>query len=534
MNESRVVTKIEANPLLIKEETEILNVCAYIRVSTEEEEQLKSFESQFQYYSEYVAKHPEWRLYKVYADKGITGTQVKNREEFKKMIRDCESKKIDLILTKSIARFARNVVDSLRYIRKLKKLGIGVFFEEQNINTLKIDSEMLIGFHSVLAQAESENISANVRWGIRQRMRSGTYSFRYNLLGYKKGEDGKPKIVKEEAEIIKDIYNKFLDGLSLREIKKYLEENNILTYSGKKCWDKSTIRGILTNEKYAGDMLLQKTYIENCLSKKIKTNRGELDKYLITNNHPAIIDKKTFQLTQIEISKRITKVKTAQSTTKNNSRYSGKYALNDILYCGKCGCFYRRKTWVINGNKKIVWRCSNRIENGKKYCRNSITIEEEKLKKIIVQALNKIIEDKEEIINLLKTNILCAITNDDVALNIYSIDLQINELSEIREKTIEMRMNTEGDKKRYNDQIINLTNQIEALRDYLKLEKEKLQNNEKYATEIQKIDEIFLAREVEIEKYNELLIRRLISSIKVEDEKLVIILKGGLKIEEKI
>ena len=220
MNESRVVTKIEANPLLIKEEAEILNVCAYIRVSTEEEEQLKSFESQFQYYSEYVAKHPEWRLYKVYADKGITGTQVKNREEFKKMIRDCESKKIDLILTKSIARFARNVVDSLRYIRKLKKLGIGVFFEEQNINTLKIDSEMLIGFHSVLAQAESENISANVRWGIRQRMRSGTYSFRYNLLGYKKGEDGKPKIVKEEAEIIKDIYNKFLDGLSLREIKK--------------------------------------------------------------------------------------------------------------------------------------------------------------------------------------------------------------------------------------------------------------------------------------------------------------------------
>lgn len=185
------------------------------------------------YYTEAIAKNPRWRFVDIYADEGITGTMTTKRDDFNRMIKDCDKGKIDLILTKSVARFARNTVDSLRYVRKLKAMGIGVYFEEQNLDSLKADSEMFIGLHSVLAQAESENISANVRWGIQQRMKSGTFAFRYNLLGYRKGQDGQPEIVEEEAELIRRIYSMFLNGSSLDQIKSYLESNGILTAHGK-------------------------------------------------------------------------------------------------------------------------------------------------------------------------------------------------------------------------------------------------------------------------------------------------------------
>lgn len=225
----RVITKIEANPLLIKHNNEnaLLRVAAYCRVSTDSDDQLESYKAQVAYYTEAIAKNPRWRFVDVYADEGITGTMTTKRTNFNRMIKDCDKGKIDLILTKSVARFARNTVDSLRYVRKLKAMGIGVYFEEQNLDSLKADSEMFIGLHSVLAQAESENISANVRWGIQQRMKSGTFAFRYNLLGYRKGQDGQPEIVEEEAENIRRIYSMFLNGSSLDQIKSYLETNGI-------------------------------------------------------------------------------------------------------------------------------------------------------------------------------------------------------------------------------------------------------------------------------------------------------------------
>ena len=201
----KIVTKIEANPLLIRrnDANAILRVAAYCRVSTDSDDQLESYAAQVAYYTDIIVKNPRWRLVKIYADEGITGIQAKKRKHFLEMIRDCEKGKIDLILTKSVARFARNTVDSLQYVRQLKAIGVGVYFQEQNLDTLKTDNEMVIGFHSVMAQAESENISANVRWGIQQRMRTGTYAFRYNILGYRKGENGEPVIVPEEAEVVK-------------------------------------------------------------------------------------------------------------------------------------------------------------------------------------------------------------------------------------------------------------------------------------------------------------------------------------------
>ena len=302
----RIVTKIDANPLLQKRNAEngVLRVAAYCRVSTDSEDQIESYNAQVAHYTEAIMKNPKWRFVKIYADEGITGTLAKKREQFIKMIRDCEKGKIDLILTKSFSRFARNTVDSLRYVRKLKALGIGVFFEEQNLNSLTADSEMFVGLYSVMAQAESENISANVRWGLQQRMRAGTFAFRYNILGYRKGEDGEPEIVPEEAEIVLKIYNLYLSGYSVKQIKEYLEQNNIPTKKGKTQWGFNVISNILTNERYCGDMLLQKTFTENCITKKVKKNRGEMAKYFIANNHVPIVSSEMFKKVQREMSRR--------------------------------------------------------------------------------------------------------------------------------------------------------------------------------------------------------------------------------------
>lgn len=331
----KIVTKIEANPLLLKhnDENVLLRVAAYCRVSTDSDDQIESYKAQVAHYSEAIAKNPKWRFVDIYADEGITGTIDTKRPNFLRMIRDCDKGKIDLIITKSVARFARNTVDSLRYVRKLKAEGIGVFFEEQNLDSLKVDNEMLIGFYSVMAQAESENISANVRWGIRQRMKSGTFAFRYNILGYRKGVDGQPEIVPEEAEHIQTIYRMYLDGSSLDQIKACLEQNKILTAQGSDIWSKQIIQNILTNERYCGDMLLQKTFTENPITKKVKKNRGEMAKYLVLNNHPAIIGKDTFKSAQMEMAKRSNKRVTSDLSITGKGKHSGKYALTDLLVC---------------------------------------------------------------------------------------------------------------------------------------------------------------------------------------------------------
>ena len=251
-NSSRVVTRIEANPLLSRTSTEFVKkkVAAYCRVSTDSEDQLNSYEAQIAYYTEAIAKNPNWTFAGIYADEGITGTATTKRKDFLRLMRDCEKGKVDFILTKSVSRFARNTVDSLMWTRKLRAKGIGVYFEEQAIDSLKAENEMLIGLFSVIAQSESENISANVKWGVQQRMRSGTYMTNFNCYGYRKGDDGIPVIVEEEALIIKKIYQLFIDGYSMKQISDILRSEEVKTYSGKLQWEPEHIQRILTNEKY--------------------------------------------------------------------------------------------------------------------------------------------------------------------------------------------------------------------------------------------------------------------------------------------
>ena len=533
----KIVTKIDANPLLIKHNNEnaLLRVAAYCRVSTDSEDQIESYKAQVAHYSEAIAKNPRWRFVDIYADEGITGTLAKKRPNFMRMIRDCDKGKIDLILTKSVARFARNTVDSLNYVRRLKAKGIGVYFEEQNLDSLKADSEMLIGFHSVMAQAESENISANVRWGIRQRMRSGTFAFRYNILGYKKGADGQPEIIPEEAEHIQTIYRMYLDGSSLDQIKKYLESNHILTAQGKTEWSLQIIHNILTNERYSGDMLLQKTFTENPISKKVKKNRGEMAKYLITNNHPAIIDKDTFKSVQMEIARRGSKRKTADKSITERGKYSGKFALSELLVCGECGSPYRRITWTKKGKSRRVWRCLSRVEHGTQYCLHSISVEETKLQNAICRALNKAVEHRQEVMDLIMSNLSYGVTGDDDVLYLSSLEKQIKDLDDEMDRTVQLSQESNGDPKRFREMISELCRQMTALRQELELTKARLESNEKVSVEIERIKNILYDETIRFNEYDETTVRRLIEYIRVmADDRIIVVLKGGMSIEEKI
>lgn len=531
----KVVTKIEANPLLCKHKNEnaLLRVAAYCRVSTDSDDQLESYKAQVAYYTDAIAKNPRWRFVEIYADEGITGTLASKRNAFMRMIRDCDKGKIDLILTKSVARFARNTVDSLRYVRKLKAQGVGVYFEEQCLDSLKADSEMFIGLHSVLAQAESENISANVRWGIQQRMKSGTFAFRYNLLGYRKGEDGLPEIEPEGAEHIKRIYAMYLEGKSLDQIKSDLEKDGVKTFTGKSEWSKANLLNILTNERYSGDMLLQKTYTENCITKKVKKNRGEMTKYLITNNHPAIIDKDTYKLVQMEIARRGNKRKASEKSVTAQGKYSGKYALTELLICGECGSPYRRRTWSVKGEKRVVWRCLSRVENGTKFCKDSVSIEEEKLHSAICRALNNAVADRQEAIDLILSSLSYAITGDDDTLEIYAMEKQMHELNEQLESTVKTSLKSEGDPQKFREAIMGYNDQIAALRKQIELTRDKMASDERVNMEIERIKKILSDKNRQFNRYDDTYVRYLVEYIRaMSNGTIIIVLKGGMQLEE--
>lgn len=366
-------------------------VAAYCRVSTDREEQEHSFETQKAMYTEMIMMKPTWQMAGIYADEGITGTVAKKRPGFMKMIEDCRKGKIDMIVTKSVSRFSRNNLDCLMYVRELKQLGIPIIFEKEGINTIQVSSELLLTLFGALSQAESESISMNVKLGIRQSLKNGNVRFSYKtFLGYRKGVDGQPEIVPEQADIVRRIYNDFLAGATYLEIAKRLTEENVPTMGGGNRWFSERIKSILKNEKYKGDALLQKTYITDPISKRVKKNNGELPMYYVENSHPAIIERRIFDKVQEEIARRAGKKKVKQTGTKTElGRYSGKYALTELLYCGECGTPYRRCTWSRDGKKKIVWRCVSRLDYGKKYCKNSPSVEESRLHNAIAAAITK-------------------------------------------------------------------------------------------------------------------------------------------------
>ena len=391
----RRVTVIPADPQMARQDIrkKHLRVAPYCRVSTDKEEQLSSYEAQIEYYTDKINSNPDWTMVRLYADEGITGTSAKKRKDFLKMVRDCQRGKIDLVITKSVSRFCRNTLDGLNYVRRLKGYGVGVYFEKENVNTLYMDNEMILTFMMSQAQAESESLSGNVKWGHRKNFQDGKVYYNYKgFLGYRKGPDGQPEIDPEQAAVVRRIFSRYLLGHSVRQIVTDLMADGIKTATGKEVWHDSVVQKMLRNEKYIGDAILQKTYIADLFTKEKRLNNGVLPKYYIHDCHPAIIDRDTFQKVQEEMARRSSLRKTSSKTKTELGKYCGKYVLSELLVCGECGSPYRRAVWTQKGVKRAVWRCQNRLEHGRKLCRQSPTWDEADLHGAVVSAMNELFQ----------------------------------------------------------------------------------------------------------------------------------------------
>jgi DNA invertase Pin-like site-specific DNA recombinase len=528
---------IPANPLAAQSKaiTRQLRVAAYCRVSTDQEEQLTSYEAQKAYYTEKIMTNPEWTMAGIFADEGITGTSVKKRAEFLKMIRLCKKGKIDIILTKSISRFARNTVDCLNYVRELKELGIAVIFETENINTLKTDTEVFITMLAGFAQAQSESMSQSIRWGKRQSFKSGKVTFQYKrLYGYKRGEDDTPMVVPEQAEVVRRIFESYLAGMSVPNIKRMLEAEGIPAAKGKLQWSIGALQYMLRNEKYCGDALLQKTYVEDCLTKKTKKNNGELPKYLVQNHHAAIIDRYLFERVQAEIARRAGKRKVSDKTSKTpQSKYSSRYALTELLVCGDCGTAFRRVTWSKRGKKKIVWRCISRLDYGTKYCKNSPTVEEGQLHAAILRAINAMMSNREKLVGILRTNLSATLSekNGDT-VNPLIIENRIRELEGITMELVTIAQKN-GNSENYESKFTALKDEIGILRQTLEQCRAKQNGPDELTRRIDDICRALQNAPFESTEYSDSVVRQLIDTIKVVNEdKLLIIFKGGIQMEQ--
>lgn len=370
-------------------------MAAYCRVSTEMLEQISSYEAQVNYYTGYINSHPDYDMAGIYADEGITGTNTKRREQFNKMIEDCKNGKIDMIITKSISRFARNTLDCLNYVRLLKDLGIGVIFEKENINTLDSKGEVLLSILSSLAQDESRSISENCTWGIRRRFEQGRIIVNHvKFLGYDKDDKGNLTVNEEQAKIVRRIYTEFLEGKGANRIAKDLETGGVLNWNGKTKWYESSIRKMLSNEKYKGDALLQKTYTVDFLSKKRMNNDGQVPQYYVEDSHPAIIDKDVWKAVQLEIERR--KAFAAEHGLQKIEYATTKNPFAGRVICANCGKAYGRKVWNSTDDRlrRIVWRCNGRYPvKGEKGCK-SRHIDEWVLYKAFINTFNALVENQ--------------------------------------------------------------------------------------------------------------------------------------------
>ncbi len=427
-------------------------VAAYARVSTDSDEQFTSYEAQIDYYTNFIKSHSEWEFVKVYTDEGISGTNTKKRKGFNEMIEDALAGKIDLIVTKSVSRFARNTVDSLSTIRQLKDKGIEVYFEKESIWTFDSKGELLITIMSSLAQEESRSISENVTWGRRKQFADGKVSLPYKqFLGYRKGKDGLPEIVPEEAETVGMIYKMFVDGKAPSFIARHLTESGIPTPSGKKVWQVSVVESILTNEKYKGDARLQKSFTTDFLNKKMKTNEGEVPQYYVENSHPAIIDPTEWQKVQAEIARR------KNSSKRNNcsSPFAGK------VFCGDCGEIYGRKVWHSTDKyRREIWQCNSKF-SGKKCTTPHFT--EKQLIEYYTSALSKLLANREQILDDGRLVQAVLSNTKEIDKQLEEIDMELQVVAELVKKAIDNNATHVLNQEEYNQNYARLTERYENL-----------------------------------------------------------------------
>ena len=486
-----------------------LRVAAYCRVSTESEEQAGSFTTQVNHYTNYISKNPEWQLVYIFADEGITGTNTKNRKEFNRMIDECMAGEIDLIITKSISRFARNTVDCLNYIRQLKEKRVAVFFEKENINTLDSTGEILITIMASLAQQESESISKNIKLGLQYRYQAGQVRFNTtNFLGYDTDETGHLIINEKQAKVVKRIFKEYLEGKGTGIIARGLMEDGILTGSGRLIWSGNDINRIISNEKYMGDALLQKTYTVDCLTKERVKNDGTVPQYYIEDNHEPIVSKEVFNLAQQEKARR-SNLYTGKR--KQKRVYQGKYALSGKVICEHCGDIFRRVKWNSRGSKATVWRCVTRLTDHTQ-CQ-ARTVKEDLLHEAVLEAINEFIGDKGNYLKVLEKNITQVLNNkyDETAED---VDNQLHDL----QKQLYQFANQKEDYERIAERIFKLRERKQQL---------LIENatNEEKRRRWSDIKAFLKTQHTRLEEYGEGLTNRLVEGVVIKDECIEVELK---------
>lgn len=449
------------------------------------------------------------------------------------VLRDCDRGKIDLVITKSVSRFGRNTLDGLDTVRKLKRKGIGVFFEKENVNTLYMDNEMILTFMMSQAQAESESLSGNVKWGHRKNFKDGKVYYHYaSFLGYRKGPDGLPEIDPDEAAIVRRIFSRYLLGQSVRQICRDLMADGVKTAQGSDSWHDSVVRKMLQNEKYTGDALLQKAYTADLFNHERRKNMGELPQYYVHECHPAIIDRDTFQRVQEELARRSSLRKTSSKTKTELGKYCGKYVLSELLVCGECGSPYRRVVWSRPDGKRIVWRCINRLEHGKKVCKKSPTWNEADIHAAVTAAMNELFH-AQTAREALEASITAALAGEDGELSLPALEAQIRSLQERQMELFQLAVSAGPDCLDYDEEI----QRVNTAKISLMAKKAELEREGRTAAAFdRRMEEI--TRELEqtagtITEFDEITVRQLVSNIKVvSEDTLLICFKDGTEITQ--
>ena len=516
-NVTLIPARRRAGNRIIKENKPKLRVAAYCRVSTDSDEQAGSYEVQVQHYTEYISRNKDWELAGIYTDDGISGTNTKKREGFNGMIEDCMAGKSDMVITKSISRFARNTIDCLRYVRQLKEKNIAIIFEKENINTLEASGELLLTIMASLAQQESASLSQNVKLGLQFRYQEGKVQVNHNhFLGYTKDEEGNLIVDEDEAAIVRRIFREYLEGASFRDIANGLERDKIKTGGKKYKWHLSTIQGILQNEKYMGDALLQKTITTDFIEKTRIKNDGTVPQYYVKDSQEAIIPRDIFVQVQEEMTRRANMYTGIDGTKKRV--YSSKYALSSICICPKCGDIFRRVAWNNRGKKSVVWRCCTRVENGPEAC-DAPTVLETDLQEATVKAINLMLRCSPSMMGVLKENIETALADDNS-----------EELAKINAKLAELQKELVKLAHANKDYTL-LADEIDLLRD----KKQELlvakAETEGFKNRIDELVKFLESYGQEITEYDELMVRKYIDRIIIYEDKFTVAFKAGVKLD---
>ena len=462
-------------------------VAAYCRVSTDSEDQLNSYKSQVQYYTSLIKKKSDWIFAGIYADEAITGTQVTKREDFQRLINDCVNGEIDMVITKSISRFARNTLDTLKYVRLLKEQNIAVFFEDEKINTLTMDGELLLVVLSSVAQQEVENISANVKKGLKMKMQRGELVGFQGCLGYDYNKEDKSiTINEEEAEIVRYIFNRYIEGAGGMVISRELRNLGYKTKRGGTSWPETTIIGIIKNEKYKGDILMGKTFTVDPISKRRLDNFGEEDRFYIRDHHEPIISEEVFEKAQ-EILQRRSKARGLREDGKREI-FSRQYAFSCLLECGFCGSTLSRRSWHSGTQyNKIIWQCVTSTKKGKKFCPDSKGIAESTIEQAFIESYRLLCANDKDVLDEFLKRTEETLCDSNAAKQLVKVERELQSIEMKRSKLVDMRLDEEIDKNTYDAKSAELATKAAQL----EAERQSLQETEKTEKDVKRRITVF-------------------------------------------